>query len=124
MGEERVMLLLLRESGERPVTAGQHRVTRQREDLFLVVAKLLGEMRRATAHRAREHRISDDGERPAEPGDEERRHPWRVAKREQRLHRQRPDVEVRVLLERLGARKVCRLKLACPYLRLRLTREA
>src|SRR5688572_6829788 len=115
-GEKGVVLFLLGQRGERAVTAGEYRIARQREDLFPVVAILIGEMGRAASHRAREDRIANYGERPAQAGDKERRHARRMAEGEQRLDRDCPDVEVGIFLERLGAREIDRFKFAGPDL--------
>ena len=55
------------------MTAREDGVIGQRHNFPTVVVKLLREMRRAASHRAREHRVADDRDRPAESGNIEGR---------------------------------------------------
>src|SRR5277367_968550 len=70
--EKWIVALLLRDRCQRPVPACEHRVPREREELLDIVPVLVREVGRASADRAREHGVADDGEGVAEPGDIER----------------------------------------------------
>lgn len=73
-GEERVVLLFLTEGRDGPVPTGEDGVAGQRENFLTVVAILFGEVSGAATHGTGENRITDDGERPTQAGDVERRH--------------------------------------------------
>ena len=59
--KKRIVLFFLSEGGERPVAASEHRVAREGEYFFAIVAVLVGEMRWTAAHRTGEYRIAHDG---------------------------------------------------------------
>src|SRR5271155_502107 len=57
-----IVSLLLGDARERAMAAGDDRVARQREDLFHVVPVLVPQVRGASADRAREERVANDGQ--------------------------------------------------------------
>ena len=107
-------MLFLREGGERTVPGGDDGVLGEGEELFLVVAELVGEVGGAAAHGAGENRVAADGQRPAQAGEIEGRHARRMAPGEEGLDRKFAKVEVGVFLEALQTREIEGLRFADP----------